>query len=215
MFSDNEFEVVLKEFEDPDLSQYEFFLETMDVTIYRKFIQSSGLYEYKVLGNIGCHGSVCQEVYMDLDYRKSWDSYVAELKEVQTDDTFVIYWDVKYPFPLSNRDYCYVRKLRHFVHNGKDTWIILSRSYKVESIPVKKRAIRVEDYHQYMVIQDDGFKNTKAYMHYYDNPKGMIPTWFINWAAKTGIPSFLMSMKLACESYEQHKTERSKAAKKS
>ena len=28
----------------------------------------------------------------------------SELKEVQTDDTFVIYWDVKYPFPLSNRD---------------------------------------------------------------------------------------------------------------
>ena len=23
-------------------------------------------------------------------------------------------------------------------------------------------------------------------MHYYDNPKGMIPTWLINWGAKVG-----------------------------
>ena len=23
-----------------------------------------------------------------------------------------------------------------------------------------------------------------AYMYYYDNPKGMLPTWLINWAAK-------------------------------
>jgi len=23
-----------------------------------------------------------------------------------------------------------------------------------------------------------------AFMYYYDNPKGMIPTWLINWAAK-------------------------------
>ncbi len=25
-------------------------------------------------------------------------------------------------------------------------------------------------------------------MYYYDNPKGMIPTWLINWAAKVGVP---------------------------
>ena len=24
-------------------------------------------------------------------------------------------------------------------------------------------------------------------MYYYDNPKGMLPTWLINWAAKVGI----------------------------
>lgn len=29
--------------------------------------------------------------------------------------------------------------------------------------------------------------SSAAYMHYYDNPKGMIPTWMINWAAKVSI----------------------------
>lgn len=25
-------------------------------------------------------------------------------------------------------------------------------------------------------------------MYYYDNPKGMIPTWLINWGAKVRVP---------------------------
>ena len=30
----------------------------------------------------------------------------------------------------------------------------------------------------------DFFLSLSAYMRYYDNPKGSIPTWLINWAAK-------------------------------
>uniref|UniRef100_A0A8C9NN39 Phosphatidylcholine transfer protein n=1 Tax=Serinus canaria TaxID=9135 RepID=A0A8C9NN39_SERCA len=41
---------------------------------------------------------------MDLDFRKEWDQYVKELYEETYDGEKVIYWEVKYPFPLSNRD---------------------------------------------------------------------------------------------------------------
>eukprot|EP00069_Balaena_mysticetus_P009125 bmy_20015T0 len=36
---------------------------------------------------------------MDLDYRKQWDQYVKECN-----GDAVVYWQVKYPFPMSNRD---------------------------------------------------------------------------------------------------------------
>lgn len=39
--------------------------------------QESGLYEYKVFGSLpGCPPELCADVYMDLNYRKQWDSYV-------------------------------------------------------------------------------------------------------------------------------------------
>lgn len=40
-------------------------------------------------------------------------------------------------------------------------------------------------------------------MHYYDNPKGMIPTWLINWAAKTGVPQFMETMRTAVKGYPE------------
>lgn len=41
-------------------------------------LQTSGLYEYKVYGTLDdCPPDVCSEVYLDLEYRKKWDSYVS------------------------------------------------------------------------------------------------------------------------------------------
>uniref|UniRef100_A0A2K6CMP9 Phosphatidylcholine transfer protein n=1 Tax=Macaca nemestrina TaxID=9545 RepID=A0A2K6CMP9_MACNE len=41
---------------------------------------------------------------MDLDYRKQWDQYVKALYEQECNGQTVVYWEVKYPFPMSNRD---------------------------------------------------------------------------------------------------------------
>ena len=38
MFKDSEFTNALVEFDNPDLLEYEFFTEAMDVKVYRKFI---------------------------------------------------------------------------------------------------------------------------------------------------------------------------------
>ena len=40
-------------------------------------MQESGLYQYKIYGTLDdVLPDVCAEVYMDLDYRKVWDTYV-------------------------------------------------------------------------------------------------------------------------------------------
>jgi len=41
-----------------------------------------------------------------------------------------------------------------------------------------------------------------VYMHYYDNPRGMIPAVVVNWAAKTGVPAFLSTLEEACKNYQ-------------
>lgn len=44
------------------------------------YFQATGLYSYKIYGVLkGIDPAVCAEVYMDLNYRKSWDGYVYGL----------------------------------------------------------------------------------------------------------------------------------------
>ena len=41
------------------------------------FFQTSGLYEYKIYGVLdNVQPDICAQVYMDIEYRKQWDSYV-------------------------------------------------------------------------------------------------------------------------------------------
>ncbi|XP_071949777.1 phosphatidylcholine transfer protein-like [Antedon mediterranea] len=203
MFECQEFEDACKELDNPIVEDYEFFVEAMDVTIYRKYRESSGLYEYKIFGVLeGISPDICAKVYTDLEYRKQWDTYAKELHEFNEKEKTGIYWNVNFPFPMSNRDYVFVREMKEFdLDDGRHVWVVLGKSSLFESIPTKSRTIRVDDFQQSMTMTTDGGSGTKAFMHYYDNPKGMLPTWLINWAAKTGVPNFIADMKKHCEKY--------------
>lgn len=208
-FSDEEFQAARGELDLGEPQQgdggWELFTETMGVKIYRRYDQETGLYEYKVYGTMSsCPADLCADVYMDLTYRKHWDSYVKELYEKDFDGQGAIYWEVKYPFPLSNRDYVYVRERRDLDVDGRRIHVVLARSAPQTPCPEKKGVIRVCDYKQSLAIESDGATGTKMFMHYFDNPGGSIPSWLINWAAKSGVPGFLKEMQKACDDYRSH-----------
>lgn len=217
MFTDEAFSAAFAEMETPQLSEYEFFVTCQDINIYRHYDSTSGLYEYKCSGHLNLNCELMHDVYMDLQYRNKWDSYVKELYETTcpvNNDTgnggdTLIYWNVNFPFPLSNRDYTYVRESRRF---GDDAWVILAEAAlpSVSNIPEKKGVIRVNEYKQFIVIQTIDEKKTKFYMHYFDNPGGSIPTWLINWAAKTGVPAFVSDMEKACAGYDKYLAKQEK-----
>ncbi|KAF0033270.1 hypothetical protein F2P81_015560 [Scophthalmus maximus] len=167
--------------------------------------QESGLYEYKVFGVLAsCTAELCAEVYMDLTYRKHWDGYVKELYEKDFDGHSAIYWEVKYPFPLSNRDYVYIRERRDLDVDGRKIWVILARSSPATPCAEKSGVLRVNDYKQSLALESDGAGGTKVFMNYFDNPGGMIPNWLVNWAAKSGVPGFLTDMQKACSNYKTY-----------
>ncbi|XP_016381677.1 phosphatidylcholine transfer protein-like [Sinocyclocheilus rhinocerous] len=206
LFSDEEFQQAWRELDEPQLDGgWEFFTETVDVKIYRLYSKDTGLYEYKVFGSLAsCAPDLCTDVYMDLNYRKQWDSYVKELHEKDYGGQKAIYWEVKYPLPLSNRDYLYVRERRDLDVGGRKIWVVLAKSWSVPQCPEKKGVIRVQDYKQSLAMESDGSGSTKVFMNYFDNPGGMIPTWLVNWSAKTGVPAFLTDMKKACSNYSSY-----------
>ncbi|XP_078376077.1 phosphatidylcholine transfer protein-like [Oculina patagonica] len=208
-FDEGKFLEAGQEIDNIKLDGFEFFTESVKESvqckIYRKYEEVSGLYEYKIMGTLEDVGpAVCKQVYMDLEYRKKWDEYVKDLYEFDDEGIPSIYWNVNYPWPMSNRDYIYTRALRKLEINSVPTIIVLAKSNTLTKTPEKTGVIRVKEYHQSLIIQTDGNVGTKAFMHYFDNPGGLIPSWLINWAAKTGVPSFMNSMRSACLGYEEY-----------
>uniref|UniRef100_A0A8C8M5R3 Phosphatidylcholine transfer protein n=1 Tax=Oncorhynchus tshawytscha TaxID=74940 RepID=A0A8C8M5R3_ONCTS len=173
-FTDEEFLEAWKELDEPQLEGgWEFFTETMGVKIYRLYDKETGLYEYKVFGVLAtCTPELCADVYMDLPYRKQWDGYVKELHEKDYDGHSAIYWEVKYPFPLSNRDVSLMR------------YQVIMFLSKIKIGLVQSGVQRVNDYKQTVAMESDGACGTKVFMNYFDNPGGNIPTWLVNLAAK-------------------------------
>ncbi|XP_053308694.1 phosphatidylcholine transfer protein isoform X2 [Spea bombifrons] len=144
---------------------------------------------------------------MDLEYRKQWDSYVKVLQEEESGEDKVIYWEVKYPLPLSNRDYVYVRERRDLDVDGRKIFVVLAKSVSAPHCPEKSGIVRVNGYEQSVAIESDGKNGCKVFMYYFDNPGGLIPAWLVNWAAKSGVPNFLTNMQKACKGYEEQRTK--------
>ncbi|XP_057573143.1 phosphatidylcholine transfer protein isoform X2 [Hippopotamus amphibius kiboko] len=204
-FSEEQFREACAELQQPAISgaDWELLVETFGISIYR-LLDQTGVYEYKVFGVLeDCSPDLLADVYMDLDYRKQWDQYIKELYEKECNGEAVVYWQVKYPFPMSNRDYVYVRQRRELDHEGWKIHVILAQSTSVPQFPERSGVIRVEQYQQRLAIQSDGKRGSKVFMYYFDNPGGQIPSWLINWAAKNGVPNFLKDMAKACQNYHK------------
>ncbi|MGH0153657.1 UNVERIFIED_CONTAM: hypothetical protein FKN15_025446 [Acipenser sinensis] len=175
-FEEAEFQEAYEEIDEPQLEGgWELFTDISGIQIYRLYDKRTGLYKYKIIGGLAnCTPELCADVYMDLKYRKSWDGYVKELSEKVYDGKPVIYWE-----------YVYMRERRDLDVDGRKIWVILAKSASVTQCPEKSGAIRVCDYKQSLAIESDGRSGIKVFMNYFDNPGGSIPSWLINWAAKS------------------------------
>lgn len=204
-FTDAEFLEAAKEVVNPDLTDYEFFVESHGTKIYRHYREDTGLYEYKIHGVMSdMDPKLCAQVYVDLEYRKKWDTFVLDLDIIKDDDGAQgLYWCVDFPWPMSDRDYTFIRDMKIIELDGVITYVVLARYHRFSSKPEREAEgiIRVDDFKQACIMQSDGKVGSKAYMYYYDNPKGMIPTWLINWGAKTGVPQYLSIMRKAVFGY--------------
>ncbi|XP_068007789.1 phosphatidylcholine transfer protein isoform X1 [Melanerpes formicivorus] len=165
-FSEQQFQAACRELDQPAPAAggpWQLLVETMGVRIYRLYDEQSGLYEYKIFGGLAdCPPELCVDVYMDLDFRKQWDQYVKELYEETYNGEKVIYWEVKFPFPLSNRDYVYIRECREMAVDGRKIWVVLAQSVSVPQCPAKPGIIRVSSYKQSLVIESDGKAGSKG-----------------------------------------------------
>ncbi|KAJ6656454.1 hypothetical protein lerEdw1_003742 [Lerista edwardsae] len=171
LFPEEQFWAVLRDRVRPKVtatSSWKLMTETNSVSVYRLYDENTGLYEYKVFGVIqGCPPERCADVYMDVRYRAKWDRYVKEVAEKIIDGRTAIYWEVKFPFPLTNRDvsfsqYVFTRERRDLEVDGRKIYVILSKSVNTSKFPEKPGLIRVNHYKQCVAIESDGTNGSKS-----------------------------------------------------
>ncbi|XP_058025406.1 phosphatidylcholine transfer protein isoform X1 [Ahaetulla prasina] len=205
-FSEDQFLAVSKELVSPSArpDTWQLLTNVQGLCIYRLYDEKSGLYEYKIYSKLtDCSPELCADVYMDLNYRTKWDQYVKNVREKTQDGKTAIYWEVKFPFPLANRDYVFVRERQDMELDGQKIYVILAKSVNTVKFSEKPGIVRVKNFRQGVAFASDGKKGCKVFMTYFDDPGGKLPSWVVNWAAKTGVPNFLKDMQKACQSYRK------------
>jgi len=208
LFGDDAFDSMVNQLDHEELKGYEFLASSQNVTIYRIPRGDKGLYEYKLYAYLpDATPDEISGVFLDNKYRLEWDEYVTDLYVVQKNEKGpnVVYFNVDFPFPLANRDYVYAREVRNVTRNGEPHIVIVMHSVKQHGVPEVRGAIRVSDYHQSLAMKKVGKHGTKAFIQYFDDPKGNLPSWLVNWAAKSGVPAFLKDLQRACAGLEPYK----------
>lgn len=163
--------------------------------IYRRPManeKNPNLYEYLTTGTwTGLHPEKLFLATLDHEYRKSWDETVLSVEVVDThrpsdehSPTELIHWLSKFPFPMSNREFVYVRR---GVQVG-DHYYVLSRHCEHHAKPVKSSPVRVTPMTMAFVMRADG-ADTKFAIQYADDLGGSIPSMLLNAAASKLIPA--------------------------
>ncbi|OZJ02898.1 hypothetical protein BZG36_04921 [Bifiguratus adelaidae] len=203
-FQDSDFVHFASQLAQPDLNGWDYYIQTPDFKVYRKkSMRNPNLFEYKCIGaykNVKPH--VLARVYLDLEYRRQWDRNMLGYQELRPDK---FHYTIKYPWPMSNRDYVYeIVKRKVVQQDGSSAYVILGDSIKDHDVPVKNGVVRIDNYLQKVAIHatEDG-NGSAVVLDYFDDPKGNIPTAVINWAAKTGVPGFMKSLQDACIKFQK------------
>jgi hypothetical protein len=182
-FPDEAFIKFVKQYKDHTVErkgeEWEFYVKNPDFTVYRRPAQdrNPSLYQYRSMGGWkDVNPDTLAHVYLDLDFRKKWD------KNMQSHQYFVPeedgghsgnHFEMKYPWPLSNRDYAYTIERRLIKDKeGTEYQVILGESLPTTSFPQKKGVIRIDTYMQNICITagKDG-KGCYVFMDYFDDPK--------------------------------------------
>lgn len=135
----------------------------------------------------------------DAKYRATWDTNMLEgYNIVQLDKHNDIgYYAVKFPWPLSNRDFCNMRSWMEFT-NGE--YIIFNHSEPHPDCPVKKGFVRARSILSGFYIRPlSGEKGTQLVYVSHSDPCGSIPHSVINFAMTKGARMILDN----CEKYSE------------
>ena len=178
--------------------------------LWRKLVPGTSVYEYKSIGTSAAKTPeiFVKAAFLDLEYHKEWDVNCIDIAMIDRNDAGVewVYWEVKYPWPMSNRDYVYSRK--HFVKD--DVHFQRSRAEKHPSKPAKSGKVRVDLYRCDVAVRDLGNGRCEYGSRAIDDPKSVIPSTILNYIIAKTIPSAMSSLETACNNYEGWKAKQPK-----
>ncbi|CAF2392200.1 unnamed protein product [Rotaria sp. Silwood2] len=181
--------------------------------LYRKYDKDLQVYSYKIFGTFNdISAIVFLQVQLDLDYRMKWDDHALRLSIVDTDEdtqSDIVHWIQKFPFPLNNRDYIYVRRYCLDISISTSPKIIIKcHSTNHPNVRNDTKSVRVNKYESSMIIQSKhklDEKGMKFLLTYHEDAKASIPTSTYSYLAQSGIPDFVEKLHIAAKKLPKYK----------
>ncbi|XP_041368743.1 stAR-related lipid transfer protein 7, mitochondrial-like [Gigantopelta aegis] len=187
-----------------DCCEWETVIDKQHLKVWRRPIQDSYTYQYRVYGSFtDIPARAFYNTQVDLSYRKQWDRLTIDIRVVDQDresDSEVVYWQMKYPYPMYSRDYVYVR--RYKVDHQNKMLLITNRAVEHPMCPVNDNFVRVSTYMSTMVIHPHSSFDENGFdycMTYFDDPQAAFPSPAYNWMARTGVPDFVEKLHKAAQ----------------
>lgn len=167
--------------------------------LYRRFDHDLQIYIYKMLGTFDdITALVFLQVQLDTDYRMSWDDHALRLSIIDRNDDIqsdVVHWIQRFPFPLTNRDYLYVRRYCLDTSVAASPKLVMKcHSITHPDVEVDKKNVRVNNYESSIIIQSNSRldeKGMKFIMTCCEDAKATIPSSTYSYLAQSGIPNFV------------------------
>eukprot|EP00906_Rhabdomonas_costata_P022419 RCo032381 len=201
MAEDPEVQEALSALEDAEHTGWEPIILRDDVQAWRKVSKENpALYEYKAKGRYtSLSPAELLLCHIDAGYRTAWDPYCLEVTPVDKQgDKEVMYWVVKYPWPLTNRDYVYYRRI--FIDRAANRIVLVTRTMIHPKHPEKEGCVRVLSFFSLWVVYPETTfeeKGARYEMLLFDDPRGNIPTSVLNWVFQAAVPQMISTVEKA------------------
>uniref|UniRef100_A0AC35U0R3 START domain-containing protein n=1 Tax=Rhabditophanes sp. KR3021 TaxID=114890 RepID=A0AC35U0R3_9BILA len=174
--------------------------------LYTMTVDDSHFPMYKVITDFeDVDSCTAYDVLQDNIYRKKWDKYMIESKDVGVinPNTDVCYYAIGSVAPFRSRDFIMQRS---WLDNGKEKFI-LSHSICHKNYPPTTSHIRgnVHVTAYYITLLNNGGSRISYVTH--SDPKGKLPGWFVNRITKTIAPKILKKLHKVCLEYPDWKAK--------
>ncbi len=170
------------------------------------------IFEHKVLGRFDEITPIeYYQVQVDLEYRKEWDFLIKFLEMIKKDpvtNTELVRWVSKFPYPLCDREYIFVR--RYCIEPNEKLLVLLSRGLDQisDDLPCDKRNVIVSQYKSNMIIipySEIDKPGIYYIIQYYDVNKAKIPKLAYKWMATSGLPDYVAKLHKATMTMRERK----------
>jgi len=201
------------------------------LTIWKRKVTDT-ISEYKAKGIIPFTLDHYFQFNIDLDFHKVWDANCLVLELLaNVGNSELIYWLSKYPWPMSHREYYYLRRFKKMnlkSNDGKEEvnylWIsrAATKDYGLRAKEIQQRKytgmVLVDRYDSRGIFRPATSapdKATEWAVTAIDDPKANISKTIMNWIIETALPSFFDTLKRSCLGYESYllKTKKSEEQK--
>ncbi|XP_063716460.1 START domain-containing protein 10-like [Symsagittifera roscoffensis] len=157
----------------------------------------------------GISAALLYDTLQDTAYTHSWDAYCVRTEDICYIDpmNIISYYAMKLQSPLRNRDFVLQRS---WLYNGQD-YAIFNHSVNHKDYPPQKGFIRgISELTGFLIKPMKG-KDNEANCHLtyisQSDPKGSIPSWFVNSVGKTFAPRQIKVLQKACIKYDKWKNK--------